>query len=155
VDLIFDVHIPSYFHSSHSARDGVRDEEQVHVTCGSSEILCSQNQTTIQTNPNPKLTLQSLNMGAAQSTRIESTVQDTACPCASNDASGPENLETKKAIHIEDDESSSDDGTYSEMLDKGSRPFLATTYGFQFFRLVALQTTWMTKRNGLRNDFKY
>jgi len=48
-------------------------------------------------------------MGAAQSTRIESTVQDIACPCASNDASGQENVETYKAIQIEQDESSSDD----------------------------------------------
>ena len=62
-------------------------------------------------------------MGAAQSTRIESTPQDNARPCASNDASGPENVETYKDIQMEEYESSSDDGTCSKCYTKGSHPF--------------------------------
>ena len=73
------------------------------------EILCSQNQEESKTKITNKHQL-SLNMGAAQSTRIESTVQDIACPCASNDASGRENVETYKAIQTEQDEPLSDDG---------------------------------------------
>ena len=49
-------------------------------------------------------------MGAAQSTRIESSLEDIACPCATNYASGQENTETYKTVTIEEEIESSDDG---------------------------------------------